>query len=156
MSVEYLKALVIRTRFRPTSSQERKYCWCDCMCNSSSTRYYKMRSSHTQYAVGEDEGKFWMLAMVLVSTRSSSLLIIHRLFLIFSHQGTFPRLYPRSAPDDLIWNNIISDPIQIPDAPQTFSPRNALQCHQTSSAPKFSFFFKFVFAWSVRLCFLLS
>ena len=72
----------------------------------------------------------------------------HHHFLIFSRQGTFPRLYPLSAPDNIAWNGIDSDPIQVPGAPQTFSPRNALQSGQTwsESAPEFSFFFKFVFA----------
>ena len=86
------------------------------------------------------------LATVLVSFRSLSLPIIHHHFLVFSHQGTFPHLYPRSAPDNFVRNNIISDTMQTTDASQTFSPRNAPQGRRTRSAPKFSFFFKFVFA----------
>ena len=50
------------------------------------------------------------------------------------------RLYLRSAPDNLAWDSINSDPIQVPDAPQTLSPRNAPQGRQTRSAPEFGFF----------------
>ena len=80
---------------------------------------------------------------VLVSTRSLSLTISHLHFLVFSHQGTFPRLYSCSAPDNIGWISINYDPIQVPDASQTFTPRNALQGRQTRSAPKFGFFFRF-------------
>ena len=65
----------------------------------------------------------------------------HHHSLVFSHQRTFPHLYSRSALDNLIWNSINSDPLQIPDVPQTFSPRNALQGRQTRTAPKFGFIF---------------
>ena len=58
---------------------------------------------------------------------------------------------------NLVWNNINSDPIKAPDAPQTFLPRNALQGRGTWSAPKFGFFFKSscLREASDRLCFLL-
>ena len=66
--------------------------------------------------------------------------------LVFSHQGTLPRLYPRSAPDNLVRDSVNSDPIQAAGASQTFSPRDALQGCRTRSAPKFGFFFQ------VRVC----
>lgn len=74
------------------------------------------------------------------------MLRIHNHFLVFSHQGTFPRLSSGSAPDNLGWNSINSDPVQAPDASQTFSPRNLLQGRQTWSAPGFGFLFQ------VRVC----
>ena len=87
--------------------------------------------------------------MVLKGFRSLFSHMIHRHFLVFFHQGTFPRLYPRSAPDDLVWNNIISDKMQVPDASLTFSPRNAPQV--SKRGPLQSLVSFFVFACSVKL-----
>ena len=88
---------------------------------------------------GQREKKL-LLDTALVSFRSLSLPIIHHHFLVFSHQGTLPRLCSCYVPDNLAWNIISSNTIQILDAPRTFSPRNAFQGRRTWSVPKFGFF----------------
>ena len=60
-----------------------------------------------------------------------SLHMIHHHFLISSHQSTFPRPYPRSVPGNPGLNYISSSTIEVKDALQALSPRNALQGGQT-------------------------